>query len=55
MMFGGDGSYNNQISVVESCRLRRVGTLPMEFRVGGCNTFQTIDGNDEALLCFGYP
>ena len=66
MKFGGEGSYNNQISVVESCRLRRVGSLPMEFVVCACtlclypvlvcgNTFQTIDRNDEALLCFGSP
>ena len=51
---GGYNSYKTQISTVESCRLRRLGTLPMDFNWGGCNTFETSDGTEEALLCFDY-
>ena len=55
MIVGGDsmGRHSDQLSVVESCSLHRVGTLPMEFELGGCNTFQAPSGQEEALLCFG--
>ena len=53
MLFGGNhDSYKTQISIVESCRLRRLGTLPMKFKLGACNTFQTSEGDEEVLLCF---
>ena len=57
MIFGGypNSDFNNQISVVESCGLRRLGTLPMEFYLGACNTFQSNEGDEEVLLCFAYP
>ena len=56
MIFGGDSgtpSYN-QISILESCGLRRIGDLPMNLRSGACNTFINSQGKDYALLCFGY-
>ena len=37
------------------CRLTRVGTLPMEFSGGSCNTFQKSNGESATLLCFAYP
>ena len=56
MIFGGseigDLPFKNQISIVESCQLRRLGDLPMSFHSGGCNTFQTTNGTEETLLCF---
>jgi len=52
MIFGGTGDFESQLSVVESCGLRRLGTLPMEFYSGACNTFQSNEGNEEVLLCF---
>ena len=56
MIFGGTNNvdYDKQISVVDSCGLKRVGTLPMYFNMGACNTFKNIDGEDETLLCFDY-
>ena len=53
MIFGGfwNTKYKNQISVVESCQLTRVGDLPMSFHGGACNTF-TWSGKEETLLCF---
>ena len=41
-----------QISIVESCGLKLVGTLPMWFNLGACNTFKTNGGTEETLLCF---
>ena len=54
MIFGGDEDfpYSNQISIVESCTLRRLGSLPMDFEFGACNTFQNPVGVEETLLCF---
>ena len=54
-IFGGSlyNPYKNQISVIESCRLTRVGHLPMHFFGGACNTFTTSSGQEETLLCFG--
>ena len=40
-------AYRSQISIVEDCGLHRVGTLPLRFQYGACNTFSDI-----ALLCF---
>ena len=46
--------FQTQISIVESCRLRRIGDLPMEyFGYGGCNFYKKNDGNEINLLCFG--
>ena len=48
-------SMQSQISTVESsfssCRLHLLGTLPVPFQGGACNTFQFGD-KEEALLCF---
>jgi len=54
MVFGGSNGYpyKNQISVVESCQLRRIGQLPIDFESGACNTFLSNDQKDEILLCF---
>ena len=57
MIFGGvdfdtTTGIESQISIVESCGLRRVGTLPMVFTFGACNTFIATGGNEEVLLCF---
>jgi len=54
MIFGGNlgYSYSNQISLVENCRLTRIGSLPIRFSGGACNTFQRSDGRSETLLCF---
>ena len=54
-LFGGPfmSSYVNQIAVVASCGLTRLGDLPMNFTDGACNTFTTSTGIEEALLCFG--
>ena len=49
-MFVFGGSYYGevkQISKVENCALRRIGTLPMRFESGACNTYQS-----HVLLCF---
>ena len=54
MVFGGVARpFDNQISVIENCGLRRIGDLPMHFDWGGCNTFLSSEGNQETLLCFG--
>ena len=54
LIFGGSSSYSysNQISLVENCRLTRIGSLPITFHYGACNTFQRSDGISETLLCF---
>ena len=54
MIFGGSDSAVKQISIVESCWLRRLGELPMEFFEGACNTFETIYDTQEVFLCFAY-
>ena len=54
MVFGGVAKpIDNQISVIENCGLRRIGDLPMHFDWGGCNVYQTPEGTQETLLCFG--
>ena len=54
MIFGGTlaADYINQISIVESCGLKRIGDLPKQFYYGACNTFNNADGQEEVLLCF---
>jgi len=55
IIFGGlYSSFKNQISLVEDCRLTRIGSLPFSFEDGACNTFKNSEGISEALLCFGY-
>lgn len=54
MIFGGDQKLKKQISIVKSCGLKRVGTLPMAFENGACNTFETSGGTEETLLCFAF-
>jgi len=44
--------YTRQISLVESCRLRKTGSLPYDFEYGACNNFRTSSGSEKALLCF---
>ena len=52
MIFGGkSGEMRSQISIVESCQLKRVGSLMTEFTQGGCNTFETYY-EEEIMLCF---
>lgn len=56
LLFGGEHSYiSTQIAAVESCRLRRIGTLPMTFIHGACNTFSMGLLGERVLLCFGHP
>ena len=55
LIFGGDGwgPHSDQISQVDNCALRRIGTLPMRFYYGGCATLQVETSDEEyALLCF---
>lgn len=54
-IFGGraNSPYKNQIAVIESCQLTRIGTLPMDFSHGACNTFSVSAEKEESLLCFG--
>ena len=53
-VFGGyNGDKRRQISKVENCSLKRIGTLPMDFADGTCNTYQTENGEWQILLCFG--
>jgi len=41
ILFGGfEPEYKSQISKVESCRLKRIGTLPIQFFTGACNSFK---------------
>ena len=54
-IFGGESDHSNQISLVENCGLTRVGTLPMGFWCGSCNSFQKSNGESHTLLCFGSP
>ena len=49
-IIGEEFDYRDQISEVKDCGLWRVGTLPMNFAYGGCNTF--TDTEEYALLCF---
>jgi len=51
-IIGGTGDYIRQISIVESCQLRNVGTLPYDFHDGACNNFRNSIGDEEAMLCF---
>ena len=51
-VFGG-WDEKRQISKVENCTLKRIGTLPMDFRSGACNTYQGRKGEWHVLLCFG--
>ena len=54
MIVGGDlsESYVRQISIVESCGLRKIGELPFNFYNGACNSFRGADGIQTAILCF---
>ena len=52
LIFGEEFDYRDQIAEVKDCGLYRIGTLPINFAYGACNTF--IEANEEhALLCFG--
>ena len=55
---GGDPfwvSDERQISILESCRLRKIHELPIDFIYGACNNFRDKNGKEKAFLCFGYP
>ena len=52
VIFGGHDDFKNQISIVESCQLRRLGDLPMAFYDGACNTYRNPEGTEKILLCF---
>ena len=44
-IFGGrDGDNKRQMSVVENCEIKRLTTMPFEFRLGGCVT-DDVQGN----------
>ena len=49
---GGKWSFSRQISKIESCRLTKIGELPVYFSGGACNNFGTSTENEKALLCF---
>jgi len=47
LVFGGAKRHGDQISRIDECRLRRIGTIPFQFRVGGCAVSQ-----GKIFLCF---
>ena len=47
LVFGGAKRHGDQISRIDDCRLRRIGTIPFQFRVGGCAVSQ-----GKIFLCF---
>ena len=47
-LFGGDLSYNKQISRLDKCRLSRVGSLDFPFHYSGCANM----ANKKLFLCF---
>lgn len=49
---GVDFLFWKQISVIDTCMLNRVGTMPVEFEYAACNTFEVTPSYHEALLCF---
>jgi len=51
---GNGGEFDQQISTVESCRLRKIGDLPNRFDVGACNNYRNPAEEEQALLCFTY-
>jgi len=53
-IFGGQDE-RTQISIVEDCGLRRVGTLPINFYYGQCNSYFAANAEQYALLCFEWP
>ena len=55
-IIGGDDDqdYSRQISIVESCRLTKVGQLPYNFHKGACNNYKNDFGYEEAFLCFAW-
>ena len=42
-----------KISKIEECNLKRIGSIPFEFRYGTCGTY-TFDQREIVLLCFQY-
>ena len=46
-IFGGD-TYHRQISVVDQCRLTKIGTLPFDMNFGAC----AQRNNQEVFICF---
>ena len=53
LIFGGYIE-KKQISMVEKCGLKRIGTLPMEFYYGACNTYPIGQQDYQVLLCFAF-
>merc|ERR1712157_142240 len=49
MIFGGQGQYEDQISEISNCALRRTGNLPKSFYMGACGAY-----NGKVWLCFDY-
>ena len=39
-----------KVSVIENCRMARIGDLPFDYEYGSCNTF--LEPNPRVLLCF---
>ena len=48
-IFGGSSGYRRQISIVDDCCLKSIGTLPFNFELGACNL---RSGEEVAYLCF---
>jgi len=57
-IFGGQPSgyksFDRQITIVEDCGTRRIGSLPWSFEFGTCNTFVQKYAGSYALLCFAF-
>ena len=47
LVFGGANRIIDQISEVDKCQLKRIGSLPFPYRLGGCAICQ-----DTIFLCF---
>jgi len=54
-IFGGHHylPFVRQISEVDNCGLKLVGTLPGDFAFGACNVFNIQSDAEHVLLCFG--
>jgi len=48
-IFGGSSGYRRQISIVDDCNLKSIGTLPFNFELGACNI---RSGEEVTYLCF---
>jgi len=54
LIFGGADlmtDYTTQISQIGNCQMKRIGTLPFRFELGGCTNLNEANG-EFILLCF---